>query len=284
MKNIIKNISVLSLLMVSLLVITSCEDNEEGITNPNEVVTSAKARFVKAQQGKTVSFINLSENATNYMWDLGDGTTSTLTNPEKRYANGNYTIMLTASNAKGESSTVSSSLVIDGCVDETAENVDPDNGSLNMTFLNANGDASFGPFGNIGGGIVNNPVLDAVNSSCNVFQYVKAAGCETWSGAGYPLNTALNFATMTNKVFKMKVLAQTQITDVTLLLEFLPFPNNNPFVQRVASITQVGEWQELTFDFSDVNSGTFKNMIIYFERDAACDGDVYYFDDIIQAQ
>ena len=284
MRNIIKNISVFSLLVVSLLVVTSCEDNEEGVTNPNVEVTSASARFTKAKQGKTVSFINLSENTTSYSWDLGDGTTSTLVNPEKRYANGNYTVTLTASNDNGETSTASSSFVIDGCVDETAENVDPANGNLNMTFLNANGDGAFGAFGNIGGGIVDNPVLDAVNSSCNVFQYVKAAGCETWSGAGYPLNTTLDFSTLTSKVFKIKVLAQTQITDVTLLLEFLPFPNNNPFIERVASITQVGEWQELTFDFSDVNSGTFKNMIIYFERNTSCDGDVYYFDEITQVQ
>jgi len=77
-------------------------------------------------------------------------------------------------------------------------------------------------------------------------------------------------------------LAETQVTDVTLLLEFMPFPANNPFQARVASITQVGEWQELTFDFSNVNSGTFKNIVIYFERNVACDGDVYYFDDITQ--
>ena len=284
MKNILKKISVFSLVMASLFVISSCEDNEEGVTNPNELVTTATARFTKVQDGKTMSFINISENATSYMWNLGDGTTSTLVNPEKRYDNGSYTVTLTASNDKGESSTASSSFVIEGCVDEIAENVDPADGDLNITFLNANGGETFGAFGNIGGGIVNNPVLDAVNSSCNAFQYVKAAGCETWSGAGLALNTALNFATMTNKVFKIKVLAQTQVTDVTLLLEREPFPNNNPFVQRVATITSVGQWQELTFDFSDVTAGTFRNMIIYFERNAVCDGDVYYFDDIIQTQ
>ena len=148
--------------------------------------------------------------------------------------------------------------------------------------MNANNNSSFDAFGNIGGGIVTNPKLDAINSSCNVFQYTKTPGCETWSGAGYVLNTSLDFSTMTEKVFKLKVYAATQITDVTLLLEFQPFPNNNPFEQRVASITQVGEWQELTFDFSNVNAGTFKNIVIYFERGAACDGDVYYFDDLIQ--
>lgn len=284
MKNIIKKISIYSLCIASLFVSISCEDNEEGVTNPG-ASDELMARFTTAKEGKTVSFINISENATSYLWDLGDGSTVTLNNPEKRYSNGTYTVTLTAFNSDGESSTASTSFVIDGCVDETDENVDPANDTpLNMTFLNANGNSSFDAFGNIGGGIVENPVLDAVNSSCNVSQYIKAAGCETWSGSGYLLNTALDFSTMTNKVFKIKVLAETQVTDVTLLLEFLPFPNNNPFVQRVASITQVGEWQELTFDFSDVNSGVFKNMIIYFERGAACDGDVYYYDDIIQTQ
>ena len=284
MKNILKKISVFSLVMASLFVISSCEDNEEGVTNPNELVTTATARFTKAQDGKTISFINLSENTTSYMWDLGDGTTSTLVNPERRYSNGTYTVTLTASNAEGESSTASSTFVIDGCQDETAENVDPANGPFNWTFLNANGDAAFDAFGDIGGGIVNNPVLDAVNSSCNVFQYSKVNGCQTWSGAGYQLSIPLNFATMTNKVFKMKVLAETQTSEVTFLLEREPFPNNTPFVQRVATITEVGQWQELTFDFSDVTVGTFRNMIIYFERNATCDGDVYYFDDILQTQ
>lgn len=285
MKNIIRKINIVLLLVLSLVVVISCEDNEEGVTNPGEIGTAVNARFTRAQDGKTVSFINISENATNYMWDMGDGTTSTLINPEKRYVNGTYTVTLTASNDNEDSSTTSSTFIIDGCVDETSENLDPANDApLNFTFLNTNGDGGFGAFGNIGGGIVNNPVLDVVNSSCNVAQYVKAAGCETWSGSGYLLPTPLDFASMSNKIFKIKVLAETQITDVTLLLEFQAFPNNNPFVQRVASITQVGEWQELTFDFSDVNSGTFQNMIVYFERGAACDGDVYYFDDLIQTQ
>ena len=68
----------------------------------------------------------------------------------------------------------------------------------------------------------------------------------------------------------------------SLNLFFDPFPDTEPSQERIASITQLGEWQELTFDFSGVNTGTYKSMIIYFERNAPCDGDVYYFDDIIQ--
>lgn len=274
MKDIIKKISIISVLILSLFTVVSCEDDNTE-TQSSDVL---QARFTRTQEGKTVTFINISENATAYVWDFGDGTTSTFVNPEKRFDNGRYIVKLTATNSFGDSNTVEDSLTIDGCNDDLAENTNPSNGPLNMTFLSSGFDA----FGNIGGGIVNNPLLDNVNSSCNVFLYNKLGGCETWSGAGYVLDAPLDFSVMTEKVFKLKVLAQTQITDVTLLLEFKPFPNNNPFQQRVASITQVGEWQELTFDFSDLDSGTFENIVIYFDRNAACDGDIYYFDDLIQ--
>lgn len=277
MKFIKHTLTILSLVACSLVIFTSCEDNESGVT-----LIDLEAKFVKEQNSKTISFINVSNNATSYVWNLGDGTTSTFVNPVRRYDNGTYTVSLTAYNESGASDTFEETFVIDGCTDETDENLDPANGDLNWTFLNTNDDATFDAFGNIGAGIVTNPVLDAVNGSCNVQIYDKANGCETWSGVGKELATSLNFATITNKTFKMKVLAQNQVTDVTLRLEFMPFPNVNPFQERIATITQVGEWQELSFDFTNVNAGTFKSMIIYFDRNAPCDGDIYYFDDITQ--
>ncbi|MGB9928532.1 MAG: PKD domain-containing protein [Methanosarcina sp.] len=52
-----------------------------------------------------VQFTDLSENATGYSWDFGDGTKSTLQNPEHTYsAAGNYTVTLTASNTNGADS------------------------------------------------------------------------------------------------------------------------------------------------------------------------------------
>ena len=139
MKDIVKKISFSLLTLLSIIAITSCEDNEDGVTNPNEMGSEVTARFTKSKEGKTISFINISENATTYMWDLGDGTTSTLINPEKRYVNGTYTVTLTASNDQGESNTSTSTILIDGCVDETDENRDPAAGDLNMTFLNTDG-------------------------------------------------------------------------------------------------------------------------------------------------
>jgi len=47
-----------------------------------------------------ISLSNLSNNATSYFWDFGDGTSSTEANPSKTYTTiGTYTISLTATNA-----------------------------------------------------------------------------------------------------------------------------------------------------------------------------------------
>lgn len=48
-----------------------------------------------------VNFVNGSSNAVSYLWDLGDGTNSSTTNPSNTYMYGDYTVMLIATNASG---------------------------------------------------------------------------------------------------------------------------------------------------------------------------------------
>lgn len=53
----------------------------------------------------TVTFTNLSKNATEWIWDFGDGGTSTENNPVYTYlTSGTYTVKLTATNADGTAS------------------------------------------------------------------------------------------------------------------------------------------------------------------------------------
>ena len=60
----------------------------------------------------TISFVNSSNNATNYLWDFGDGTTGTDLNPIHAYANyGSYTVRLLSSNACGSDSVIKSQFV-----------------------------------------------------------------------------------------------------------------------------------------------------------------------------
>ena len=53
-----------------------------------------------------INFTDLSSNGpTSWLWDFGDGTTSTLQNPTHAYSNGgNYTVTLTTSNIYGSDS------------------------------------------------------------------------------------------------------------------------------------------------------------------------------------
>ncbi len=55
-----------------------------------------------------VSFTNLSTNADSYLWDFGDGSTSTQTNPQHTYTTkGSFTVKLTATNKNVCTNTVS---------------------------------------------------------------------------------------------------------------------------------------------------------------------------------
>ena len=61
----------------------------------------------------TVTFTGTTTNATSWLWNFGDGTTSTLQNPTKVYASsGDYTVTLTASNANPASGAFTRALYI----------------------------------------------------------------------------------------------------------------------------------------------------------------------------
>jgi hypothetical protein len=290
MKQILNTIKIISIFFIALGFL-NCE--EEQVYFPQ-----AFAEFTYTINNETgvVKFINTSRNATIFTWTFGDGQTSTETNPSHIYQPGTYTVSLVSKNIAGSFRTFQDVIIVgekddngggvpSDCIAEDSENIDPANGDLNWTFKTNDTAHTIEAFGNTSASIVDNPVVDDVNSSCNVEEFVKASGCETWSGLGTELATALDFtAASTNKVFKMKVLAKNQVADVTLRLERLPYPDTDPAVERVASVTEVGAWQELTFDFSDVTSGTYKSLILYFERNASCDGDLYYFDDLKQIE
>ena len=90
MKNRVLFAGLVALVMVF---ITSCQPKEE----------LPKAQFTFSVDEMTVSFTNLSVDAQEYVWEFGDGETSTETNPVHTYGEtGRFTVLLTAKNAIGE--------------------------------------------------------------------------------------------------------------------------------------------------------------------------------------
>lgn len=101
--------------LVSLFAFSACkkddEDDDNGGSTENPV---ASFQFeVSEDNFLMVTFTNFSQNATSYMWDFGDGNTSTEKDPVHTYASsGDFTVKLTASNSAGTSADYSQEITI----------------------------------------------------------------------------------------------------------------------------------------------------------------------------
>jgi PKD repeat protein len=101
---------------VSLTVTTAFGDSDtyqETVTMIIPVVPQAEAIFSFVNNSPDVLFNNQSIYADTFLWNFGDGNTSTLENPTHRYEElGTYTVTLTASNINN-SDTTTRTVVID---------------------------------------------------------------------------------------------------------------------------------------------------------------------------
>jgi PKD repeat protein len=90
-------------------------ENEADLPDIPSSVPSAGFSFSK--EGNVVTFTNTSKNATSYMWDFGDGGSSTEENPVYTYsADGDYTVTLTAMDDNGNSDETSQVVTISSAV------------------------------------------------------------------------------------------------------------------------------------------------------------------------
>jgi len=123
MKNIALKVSKLFavksflLLLAFTMVLFSCDTLElpaEG-SIPDETPPEAAFSTTPSESDHlTINFTNLSISATDYMWDFGDGNTSTAKDPTNVYESiGTYTVSLTATDKLNVSSSTSQEIVIE---------------------------------------------------------------------------------------------------------------------------------------------------------------------------
>jgi hypothetical protein len=127
--------------------------------------------------------------------------------------------------------------------------------------------------------VVANPVSAGINTSAKVVKMVKNAG-QVWGGSFLTLDGPINFAL--SRALRMKVYSPRAGAKVLLKVE--NSSNSSINFEREVVIPNGNAWQELSFDFSAINtSNTYDRVVIIFDLGAMGDGSAnytYYFDDI----
>jgi hypothetical protein len=137
-------------------------------------------------------------------------------------------------------------------------------------------------FTNFDGGnatIIDNPQKTGINTSNRTGRMVKNAG-QPWGGSFITLDAPINFST--NKTFIMKVYSPRVGAKVLLKVENKNNANQN--YEREVSTTVANEWEDLTFDYSAINTANpYHNIVLIFDLGTQGNGSANFtwlFDDI----
>ena len=213
----------------------------------------------------TVEFINISERATSYQWDFGDGETSTEINPIKTYmASGTYTITLTVSNTAGATSTFEDEITI----------VVKDPITLPITFdePNVNYDLGISTFSGTAFEIVDNPDESGTNNTSSKVGAITNSGAE-FEGVFFDLGTPIDLSN--NQTIQVNFWSQEPI-DLLMKLEL----GTGSDTEVTASHDGTG-WETVSFDFTSTE--TFSRVTFFVDGPGTTAGD-FYIDDVEQVE
>lgn len=261
MKSLIKYSSLIALAIVAIG-FPGCDDDEEL----PEVIAGFTHTF--DQETGQVTFLNISENASNYEWDFGDGETSTEINPIKTYSDGTYTVVLNASNKAGATETFQDELTLDVIRSFTLP-LSFDDGDV-VYDISTVGGATFA--------FVNNPELSGTNNKESQVIAIVNSGAENEGvvlnlEGGIDLSTesivALNFRSNVAVPITMELSMAASTPETRTLQET---------TQATANHTGSG-WEIIEFDFD--SKGEFDIMTLFVDKAGTTSG-VFYFDDTQQ--
>ncbi len=137
-------------------------------------------------------------------------------------------------------------------------------------------------FTNFDGGdatVISNPQSSGINTSSKVGRMIKNAG-QVWGGSWIGLANPIDFSTL--RTFKMKVFSPRVGAKVLLKVENQT--NGGISYEKEVLTTTANAWEELTFDFSAINTAnSYQKIVLIFELGTMGDGSpnfTFLFDDI----
>ncbi len=133
----------------------------------------------------------------------------------------------------------------------------------------------FGDFNGSFTQVIANPDATGVNTSANVAENTVPANA-AFAGVNFPVGL-IDLAT--DKGFTMNVWSPLANTPVLLKLESTTGPPH----ERLVNLTTTGAWEEISFDFSALTTGTFDSVTVFMnfnQTDPATQ--VYFWDNLIQ--
>ena len=148
---------------------------------------------------------------------------------------------------------------------------------LPVTFESSTINYAFTNFGGANTTVVNNPANNAGNTSSKVAKLTKNSGSEVWAGSFFELGAPIDFSVL--KKIKIKTWSPQAGITIKMKLENLANANINSEINVVNTVAN--NWEELTFDFSAINTAnTYQRVVIFFNFGVSGAGQNYYFDEI----
>jgi hypothetical protein len=248
----------------SLMVLVSVIVFFAGCKEEDELLPQVAADFTYTvnEATGTVIFINTSTNATKFVWDFGDGETSTEINPIKTYATGSYTVRLTASNVAGASNTFENVIVIS--IKEAI--------SLPITFDNSNVNYEATAFNGASFAIVDNPDQSGTNNKATKVGAITNSGA-AFEGIYFDLGTEINLAT--DKRISMNLWSDEAL-DILLKLE-----EGTAGAIEVTRAHPGTGWVTMEFDFN--SSARYSRLTLFIDGPGTTAG-TFYIDDVEQKE
>ncbi|MFD1062246.1 PKD domain-containing protein [Winogradskyella litorisediminis] len=252
-----KFLNKLKFISLFALVITFVGCDEDDVVLPQ-----LEAGFTQTinQDTGTVTFLNTSVNATDYQWDFGDGTSSSLVNPIKTYVSGTYTVTLTATNVAGAEDVFEDTIVI-SIPEVIAFPISFDNPLVDYNATTFNG-ATFQ--------VVENPDASGANPTVSNVGEITNSGA-SFEGLFFELGQPLDLTTDNS----VRILFwSTTPVDVLMKLE----AGTAGDVEIPASHGGTG-WEELYFTFGA--SASYNQVTLFVDGPGTTPG-TFYIDDLTQ--